>query len=257
MAALLICFASCEKEIDVNLKSVPPRIAIEGIVKHEQLATVHVTHTLDFNNNDGYPHLSGAIVTISDDQGNSEVLKQDANGWYTAEYIRGEIGRKYNLSVKYEGQEYTATSTMPPHVPLKSITFQKVPLIDYAVPVIHFADPAGELNRYYRALVFINGKQNPDMKENPISTEFVDGDNDIAYPIDINTNDSDNDPIEKGDELTIEFQCIDKGTYKFFDSLVNQVGTPTNPISNISNGALGYFSACTSQKMTVTADWED
>lgn len=257
IAALLMCLLSCEKEIDVDLKSVPPRIAIEGIVKHEQLATVHVTHTLDFDNNDGYPHLSGAIVTISDDRGNSEVLKQGANGWYTAEYMRGEIGCKYNLSVKYEGQEYTATSTMPPHVPINSITLKKNALVDYPYPIIYFDDPVGEVNLHYRALVFINGKQHPDMQEFVATTEFNDGAKNLGWALFIDTYDEDNDPIKKGDELTIEFQCIDKGTYKFFDSLVNQVGTPTNPISNISNGALGYFSACTAEQKTIIAEWGD
>lgn len=259
IALFITSLSSCEKEIDIDLKSVPPRIAIEGIVKQGQLATVHVTQTQDFDNNDKYANLSGAIVTISDDQGNSEVLKQGANGWYTAENenLKGVVGRKYNLSVKYDGQEYTATSQMPPHVPLKDISFDKIALIDYPFPVVHFADPKGELNQYYRALVFINGKQHPRMNEFPISAEFVDGDSDIGWPLDLNTDDEDNDPLKKGDELTIEFQCIDKGTYKFFDSLANPVGTPTNPISNISNGALGYFSACTTQKMTVIADWED
>lgn len=254
IAALLMCLPSCEKEIDMDLKSVPPRISIEGIIKHEQLATVYVTHTLDFDNNDGYPPLSGAIVTVSDDQGNSEVLKQGANGWYTAEHMIGEIGRKYNLSVKYEGQEYTATSTMPPHVPLKEISFKKVALIDYAIPVIHFDDPVGEVNQYYRALLFINGTQNPHMTEFVETAEFSDG-KPMECPLDINTNDDDNDPIKKGDEITIEFQCIDKGAWKFFDSWAYPVGTPTNPISNISNGALGYFSACTAEQKTVTADW--
>jgi len=258
IALLSISFSSCEKEIDVDLKSVPPQLVIEGIVKQDQLATVYITHTLDFSNNNGYPNLSNAIVTISDDRGNSEVLEQGSNGWYTAKTIKGEIGYTYTMSVVYEDQEYTATSKMPPHVNLDDITMRKIPLIDYAIPVIHFKDPVGTENQYYRALVFINGKQNPDIQEQVESAEFTDGD-DLARPLQIATNDEDNDPIKKGDELTIEFQCIDKGVYDFFFSLIyNATGQEaTNPISNISNGALGYFSACTSQKKTITADWED
>lgn len=116
IALFIISLSSCEKEIDVDLRTVPPQIVIEGIVKQDQLATVRVSHTLDFGNNNGYPNLSGAVVTISDDQGNLEVLKQGANGWYTAENIKGVIGHKYNMSVIYEGQEYTSTSQMPPRL---------------------------------------------------------------------------------------------------------------------------------------------
>jgi glutaminase len=41
--------------------------------------------------------------------------------------------------------------------------------------------------------------------------------------------------------------CIDRDVHTYFNSLNqlqnNQAGTPTNPISNIKGGALGYFSA--------------
>jgi len=253
---LMASLTSCEKEIDVDLNSAPPRIVIEGIVKQDQLATVRVSHTIDFGNNDGYPNLSGAIVKISDDKGNSEVLKQDVSGWYTAEKMKGEVGNKYNMSVVYDGEEYTATSQMPPQVPMDSVTMSKVLVMDYAFPTIHFRDPVGEENQYYRALVFINGKQHPDVREFVLSTDLTDGQY-IRETLFVTINDSDKDPYEKGDKLTIEFQCIDKGTHKFFYSMEPIGQSPTNAVSNISNGAMGYFSACTTEKITVTADWED
>ena len=145
---------------------------------------------------------------------------------------------------------------MPPHVTLDAITIKSVSEIDNTFPILHFKDPVGEVNQYYRALLFINGEQDPELPEYIISMELMDG---VSYEwaLMVFSNDSDVDPIEKGDELTVEFQCIDKGTYKFFDSLTNGVGTPTNPISNISNGALGYFSACTTDRKTIIAEWED
>jgi len=255
-AVLLLSMSSCEKEIDVDLRSVPPRIVIEGIVKKDQLATVRVSQTIDFNNNDGYPNLSGAIVKISDDAGNSETLKQDQTGWYTAEKLKGEIGKKYHLSVTYEGEEYTSTSQMPPQVPLDSITMKKVPIMDYGFPLVHFRDPIGETNQYYRCLLFINGKQHPDVMEFIQSAELMDG-HYFHDPLQVYINDDDIDPIYKGDEITVEFQCIDKGTYKFFFTLFSIGQSPTNAISNISNGALGYFSACTAERKTIIADWED
>lgn len=255
---LILCLflSSCEKEVDVNLHSVEPRIVIEGIIKQDQPATVRVSQTIDFNNNEGYPNLSGAVVTISDEQGNSEVLQQDSSGWYTAANLKGEIGHTYHLAVTYQGQAYTATSQMPPRVPLDSITIKKVSAIDNPFPVLHFLDPLGETNQYYRALVIINGKQRPDVQEFVETAEFSDGIH-IGWPLMVFSTDSDIKPIEKGDELTIELQAIDKATYKFFASLISIGQSPTNPISNISNGALGYFSACAIDRKTIIADWED
>lgn len=256
LTILSLCFSACEKEIDIDLRSVDPRIMIEGIVKQDQLATVRVSHTLDFNNNGGYPNLTGAIVKIWDDHGNSETLTQDENGWYTAQQLKGQIGHKYQMSVVYEGKEYTATSQMPPQVPLDSLTMTKVPIMSYAIPVVHFRDPIDKVNEYYRSIVFINGQQHPDVSEFVETAEFNDGSY-MHSPLFVATNDADNDPIKKGDEITIEFQCIDKGTFRFFLTLISIGQSPTNPISNISNGALGYFSACTTERKSVIADWED
>ena len=249
-------FTSCEKEIDVDLRSVPPRIQIEAMVKQDQLARVRVSHTLDFNDNSGYPFLKGAIVKISDVNGISETLKQDDSGWYVAETLKGEIGHTYNMSVTYEGKEYTSTSTMPPLVKLDSLTMYKVLAIDYAFPMIHFTDPKGKVNQYYRCLVFINGKQLPDMSELALSTEFMDG-SPIHQFLPVFSNDKDVDPIQQGDDIMIEFQCLDKGAYEFFKTLGDIENSLANPTSNIKGGALGYFSACTVDQMSIVAEWEE
>lgn len=253
---LMFTVSSCEKEIDVDLRSVPPHIQIEGIVKQDQLAMVRVSHTLDFDDNSGYPFLKGAVVKIWDDAGNSETLLQNTTGWYVAENIKGEIGRTYNLSVTYEEKEYTSVSTMPPLVKLDSLSMYKALIMDYAVPMIHFTDPKGETNQYYRCLVFINGKQLPDVNELVLSAEFMDG-SPIHQFLPIFTHDDDVDPIEKGDEILIEFQCIDKDAYTFFYTLSRIEDSKTNPTSNIKGGALGYFCASTVDEMTIIADWKD
>jgi len=252
--ALLFIASSCEKEIDVDLRSITPRIQIEGIVKQDQFATVRVSQTLDFNDNSGYPFLKGAIVKISDDAGNSETLLQNSTGWYVAEDIKGVIGRAYSLSVTYEDKEYTSTSKIPSLVKIDSLTMYKAPIMDYAIPMVHYTDPKGAANQYYRALVYINGKQLPDMIEQVYSCEFTDG-SPMHDPLAVFSNDEDNDPIKKGDEILIEFQCIDKGSYIFFDTLSRTEDKKTNPISNITGGALGYFCASTVDQMTIIADW--
>ncbi len=251
---ITLIFCSCEKEIDVDLKTAPPHIQIEGLVKQDQLAMVRVSHTVDFNDNSGYPLLKGAIVKISDDAGNSEILKQDNTGWYVAENMKGVVGRKYDMSVTYEGKEYTSTSQMPPQVKLDSLTMYKILVMDYALPMIHFKDPVGVTNQYYRCLVYINGKQLPDMNELVLSTEFMDG-SPIHQFLPVFTHDDDVDPIEQDDEILIEFQCLDKGAYTFFETLSRIEESLTNPTSNITGGALGYFCACTVDQMTITAKW--
>lgn len=251
---LSFLFLSCEKEIDVDLHSVPSRIVIEGIVKQGELARVKVSKTLDFGDAD-YPFLKDATVRIVDNQGNEETLKQDSSGWYVAEQLKGVPERTYALSVRYEDVEYTATSTMPPPVKLDSLTMYKMPVMDHAIPMVHFKDPVGEVNQYYRALLFINGKQNKNIREAVMSAEFMDG-NRISQFISASTP-LDEDAIKRGDDLTIEFQCIDKGVYLFFNTLTQIGSSQTNPATNIKGGALGYFSACTTEQMSIIAEWKD
>ncbi len=254
--ALLLVASSCEKEIDVDLRSVPPRIQIEGVVKQDSLAKVRVSHTLDFSDNSGYPFLKDAIVVISDNAGNTETLQQDNSGWYVAQNIKGVIGRTYNLSVKYEDKEYTSTSTMPPLVKIDSLSMYRAPIMNYAVPIVHFTDPKGETNQYYRCLIFINGKQLPDLDEQAFSAQFMDG-SPIHQFLPIFTNDQDVDPIKQGDDILIEFQCIDKGAYDFFYTLRRVEDSSTNPTSNITGGALGCFYASTVDEMSITAEWQE
>ena len=59
--------------------------------------------------------------------------------------------------------------------------------------------------------------------------------------------------INPGDQVTIEMHCVDNPVWQYFNTLGQARGnnaqaiTPANPLSNISNHALGYFSAQTKQ----------
>ena len=251
----LFLLTSCEKEIEVDLNSAEPKLVIEGLVAADSLATVRLTMSKDFNTNNIFEPVLGAIVSISDDKGNSEVLKINASGIYAAKNLRGVPGHTYNLKVNVEGQEYTASSTMSPHtVKMDSITMYYIGLMDYAFPMVHFKDPSGTKN-YYRDLVYINGKRHK------LDEDVTDTDNREGFPMSRilpifkESNNDKEDPIKKGDTITVEHQLLDKGAYTFFETLGRISSSQTNPTTNIKGGALGYFSAYTCDRQTVIADW--
>lgn len=252
----LMIHSSCEDLIDVDLRSVEPKLVIEGTVRMGAPAEVLLTKTKDFKENNNYPPITDAIVTITDDAGNSEQLIANSSGKFVATTITGVERRTYNLSVSYEGQQYTATSFMPPLVEIDSLTQWKFPMVDHPDPMIHFKDPAGEENQYYRFAISING-EHPDLRDRLLSTEFIDG-NIIHTPIFVryeDYDDDDDDPIQQGDVVTIEMRCIDKGTYKFFETLSNIDNSLANPTSNIQGGALGYFGAYSYSSMDIKMEW--
>lgn len=249
-----LLMTSCEKEIELDLKSVEPKIVIEGRIVKDSIAKISITKTKDFYEDNNFPPVSGAIVTVSDDKGNSEVLEQDKNGLYVSKSLRGKENITYYLNVKVEGNEYTSVSKMPELVKIDTITMYPVPIFKYAMPMVHIPDPAG-IKNYYRSLLYLNGVR-MDIGSETTEDKLKDGTM-IERILPVADDEKENRrKIEKGDTVLIELQTIDKGAYDFFDSLGMMDATENNPTTNIGGGALGYFSAYTINRKQIIADWE-
>lgn len=245
-------FNSCEKEIEVDLNSSEPKIVIEGKIKLDSVATVKITKSKDYNTDGIFPAVNDAIVTITDNNGNSEILKQNSEGLYYADTIKGIIGNTYYLSVSVENEVFTAASTMPEYVPIDSLYMYDIPAFDYAMPMVKLQDPEG-IENYYRYVLYINGRHIN------YGYSVQDDDNRDGFPIErllpVSKKDNGDNDIHKGDVIWVELQCIDKGVYTFFDTLGRISETLVNPTSNIKGGALGYFSAYTYDRKSIIAEW--
>lgn len=253
--AFSLILSSCEKEINVDLRSVEPQLVIEGQVALDSLAKVKITKTKDFGDDNIYAPVEGAVVRISDNNGFSDDLVLDNSGWYVASSLRGAVGRTYSLSVTYENEEYTASSFLPPVVPIDSITMFLFPMADYPFPRVHFVDPIGSVNDYYRQKLYINGKYIKIHNE-AVEVEESDGLKAVSLLVP-NQKELEDEEIKRGDTISVELQSIDKGVYTFFYTLGNMDNSLANPTSNIVGGALGYFSAYSFDRKEIIADWKD
>jgi hypothetical protein len=244
----LIVAASCQKVIDIDLNSKDPVVVIEAnITDQPGPYTVSVTKTVNFSNTNDFPAVSGATVVISDDLGNTETLVESTAGNYQTSLLQGAPGRTYSLSVTAEGKTYTAQSTMPAAIELDSLVAELSSAFGgraYVIPL--FTDPAGQGNRY-RAIEFINGErvEGSFLFDDIYSNGLVNGQPLLDFESE----------LEENDTVQVEFQCIDQPVFLYFFSMLQnttgQTGAPANPVSNISNGALGYFSAHTVRKKSV------
>ena len=144
-----------------------------------------------------------------------------------------------------DGKLYTSSSTIPQVVPLDSISFIKTYLFGKIRinSVANFKDPGG-INNYYGFNLSVNGIRKDGTQL--FSDRLTDG---KYISQDINA-----DSLEIGNKVMIEMRCLDKSAYDYFRTLRQVTGgnnfqsvSPSNPISNISNNALGYFSAHTFQ----------
>jgi len=250
--ASVFVFVACEKEIDVDLRTSDPKVVIEGVVAEDSLAYVRITKTKDFYSDNDFPPVSGAVVTITSDEGKSEVLQQNSKGIYFAHSMRGEVNRTYSLHVLLEGKEYTATSKMPKKVDIEKIEMFFIPSFDYSVPKVFFQDIPGEEN-YYRGILYLN------YTRMDIGNEAMDAKNRDGVLIErilpVFDDDKENSrKVEKGDKVIVELQSIDKGAFTFFDTFGRMGASQNNPTGNITGGALGYFSAYSYDRKFIIAD---
>lgn len=247
---------SCTKTINLDLNSSDPKIVIEGNVSDGAGPhLVRLTESVNFSDENNFPAVSGAFVVINDNLGNKDTLQEAGSGYYYTTTLQGVSGRTYTLRVNAKGKSFEAVSSMPTKINLDSITFLKSafgnpnPGDEVYVPAPRFVDPLQEKN-WYRFIVTLN-----DTIDKSI---FVDNDNLInGLPYQRPIFSGELFP-KKNDSVAIEMHCIDQVTYDYFYSLNASIGqgpsatTPANPVTNIKGeGALGYFSAHTTQRLKV------
>lgn len=241
-----ISLISCEKVIDLDLNKSNSKYIIEGTVNKDSLIqTVRITRTLDFDETGAYPTVDNAVVTLSDNLGNSEVLLLKKPGIYQTTNFIGVEGRTYTITVVIGNETFTSSSKMPTQVIVDSLTVQEFsfgPTPVYSL-VANRIDQAG-IKNYYSFNLFKN--------DTIIKGIFLQDDQysdgvEILQPIF-------GGDYSLGDSATLEMMCIDADVYKYFNTLsINAGGTsgavPANPDSNFGKDCLGYFSAQTKQRI--------
>ena len=248
-----LLFASCEEVIDVDLNATDSKIVITSAISDQfEPFAVRIEKTVDFDQPNDYPAVSGALVRISDGAQTFDLVETAPGFYQTIQAHEGEPGKTYRLTVETEGQIFEAVSTMPPPVPFDSIkqdtgTEPGGETSILIVPV--YTDPAG-FGNYYRFIQTTNGQKLNDIFV--FDDRNSDGIN-ITRPLFAPGSDIEN---EVGDTVIIEMQTIDRATYKYFYALDASTSNgpnssvPANPDNNWSGGALGYFSAHTTQYKT-------
>lgn len=161
----------------------------------------------------------------------------------------------YSLSIKVDGAEYKAESTMPHPVSLMDLTIEEEwsPREERKSVVAWFQDLPSTKN-YYR---FRAQKENRSFNGAYVFEDKAYDGQYIRYAIDP---DEDNEDLQlkSGDQVEVELQCVDPMIFLYFLTLSQYTGTgrglpiaPGNPLSNISNGAMGYFNAHTTSTRTI------
>jgi hypothetical protein len=254
---LLFILSSCEKEVDLDLENKSGQLIIEGNISNQtETHIVRITRSVAFTQTNQYPVVSNAFVTISDNMGIIDTLKYTSDGNYSTTKLKaGVSGRNYLLRVLLDGNTYTAQSELPAMVPLTGLRLVPMTILGntrYDV-LPEYIDPP-TLGNFYGFIVKASSQ-----KDIVFETESDNIGNGVANQRDLDTPSDGDNPVKVGDVVTVEMRSIDRNIYNYFTAL-NQIAgngpvggtTPTNPPSNITGGALGYFSAHTKQVQSIT-----
>ncbi len=255
----VILFISCEKEIDINLNKSNPRFVIEGNISNMAgECYVKITKTINFDEVIPNPSVSGAFVTITNNTTNqTDTLNETISGLYINNSLTGIEGHKYTMNIKVNGETFIASSIMPKMVNLDSIQQMESSsegghggsmgggISSNSIIRItpKYTDPENYAN-YFQFVVTRN-----DTLQNDVFIQSDFGFNGLVSdrPLRVKAN--------KKDMVKVDMQCIDEAVYNYFFGLsenINQSSaTPANPVSNISNNALGYFKAHTTSTKTI------
>jgi hypothetical protein len=256
LAGMELILNSCTKVVELNLGNAAGQLDIEANLTNINGAqTVRLSTNVPFSNTNAYPPVTGATVVMKDQTGKSYLLTEGPQGLYASGSLTGIAGNTYTLSVLADGQAYSATSIMPPVVNLDSLSDKNRPLNhpqngkDQKVISVYYQDPPGVANQY-RFILWVNGVQVKSIFS--YDDQLTDG---RYITSDLLEQDID---IYAGDTVKIEMQCIDRPVYTYWFTLESQQANnvagavaPANPPTNISPATLGYFSAHTTQTMTL------
>ncbi|MCW3787880.1 DUF4249 domain-containing protein [Plebeiibacterium sediminum] len=252
LIAVIIAFIalhSCEEVIDINLNESNPQVVITGSLSNQyDTVRVRVSHTSDYFSPTASPAISGATVTITDDQANEYLLSEIDNGEYISVFA-GTPGYTYDLSVEFDNQTFHASSTMPIPVPIDSVWISKENWHTrvYNMMNCQIKDPADTANYYYvrvyRGEELLNGGGS-------YLSNYADDYFDGLYTVFSIWTDTD---TTTNNLYRVDLLSIDQPFYEYISQaqqIIDQsdlaaiiASTPANPTGNISNSALGYFTA--------------
>jgi hypothetical protein len=268
-----LALASCEKDVNFDLKNAPAVLVVDAQIENGLAPTVVLSKSLDF-----FGKIDPLVLTSSFVR-NAEVtmsngtrthkLKEygipiapgiifyyysiDSSSIATA--FTGEFDKQYTLTIKAEGKEYTAATKIPLLTKIPdSLWWKKAPLnpdTNKVVLMVKTTDPPG-LGNYIRYFTKKNRGQYLPGENSVFDDAVIDG---ITYELQVdpgidrnNRISYDSNYFKRGDTVTLKLCNIERPTFIFwntwefaYQSIGNPFAQPNKVIGNVNNGALGAF----------------
>jgi hypothetical protein len=277
-ATAAIVILSCTEPFDIETNNSSPVIAIYGTLTNDTAYHfVQVTVSSPYFDTARNPPVSGAEVSLSFDDKVLSYIETDAHGVYrTADSVAGTPGTTYTLRVKtdFNGdgtpELYEAVSTMPELCSPDSIQVRNMKIMGRSLHGVYLYVQDSPAKDFY----LIRYKINDSAIHNRISRYTITDDQgfngEYINGIMVNSfsdisekekdefnNSEERQPeyarvyVQAGDTLTFGISRIEKGYFDFIQQCKRERngenpffgGPPSNIITNLTNGAAGYFAS--------------
>ncbi len=257
-------FTACERVVDIDLNVASPALVVEGRVIKDSLALVKIHETSSYFHPDTQRCICNAMVLIREGSNETDTLEQTAPGRYRSKSMRGTEGMTYYLTILYKDESFEAQSYLPAEPLIYSLSQRSFASFGEFGDSTDFdfggGDGGGTLLDSLPWFLFTNIYDDPETENYYMFEYYVNGEQKTGrYNVSSDEN-AQNDTLKyspgptalfyTGDTVTVRVYAIDEDLYTYYDMLNDALSsntffssTPYNPVSNISNGALGYFAA--------------
>ena len=272
LATLAVLTWNCTERISVKVDSTYTRLVVEGYVTTDTTTHwVRLSTTSDYFHNQTSPAVSGAEVVITDDEQSFllEESEEQPGLYLTAPDFHGIPGKTYSLNVSNvdinnDGvmDAFTAQSVMNPVNPIDSIQLEYLDSFvkGYQVRVYAWDSPEKD---FYSFKVLKNGVLLTDTLYEMLvqDDEFFNGNYTNGIPSQFLQDEKPDEKVEPGDTVTFEINGITEEYYHYVIEAQSQIfpqtplfsGPPANIRTNITNDAIGFFTAYSVSRSSTIA----
>ncbi len=253
-------FSSCEDVINPQLESAEPVLVIDAWINNlPDSQKVILTRTQPYFENILPPAVSGALVTITDENGTVFNFVEEKPGeyvWVPSGDVFGTIGLNYSLSVQVNGETFVSESRMGRVPVVDSITFfvqEANQFIDDLYQAEFWAKDPLESGDAYWIKFFKNGVQQNKPSEiitaydagftkggNFSGVEFIPPIRRAINPFDTDEDDVLLSPYQVGDSVSVQIHAVTEAAFDFLNQVAIQTDRPggfselfSTPLANV------------------------
>lgn len=251
---------ACTEPIDVTLhEGANNALVVEGVITNEtKQHYVRLSRTTSYFYNQKAPAELGATVTITDGTETFILTDDDNDGVYLTEPdVAGIPGHTYTLNIELaNGDTYSATDRMPIANYIDSLYYEYgtklfgVEMKEYMYTIYcNITEVPNQFDGYQFYFYFNDSLYNEPIKKWILGSDGVYDGKNHADGVFLYYYEADSLPSKP--LLTVDLLTVSEDYYNFISELTSETvanmtileGPPANIRTNISNGAVGFFSA--------------